>query len=304
MRKEFAAAIKKIATADKKIIFLTGDLGYNVLEELRESIGNRFINAGVSEQNMITMSAALASEGFKPICYSIAPFATFRPAEQIRLDVCLHNMNVKIVGNGGGYGYGIMGATHHAIEDIAVLSSFQNMRCYIPFCNEDVAEVVNQMMQKRTPGYLRLGLASKPDQLKIESYSHTRRLIRGDKVTVVGIGPVIVNVFEALGLLDDPIYQPDLFVVSEMPLTEITPELKKSLKKTGQLVIIEEHVSRGGLAENLALLLAKSQIFCRIEHLYAQGYPDGLYGSQGYHHKVCQLDPLSLAKLLKRLSYG
>lgn len=304
MRKEFASAIEIIASKDKKIIFLTGDLGFNALENIRKAIGNRFINVGVSEQNMITMAAALASEGFKPICYSIAPFAAFRPAEQIRLDVCLHNMNVKIVGNGGGYGYGIMGATHHAIEDIAVLSSFQNMRCYIPFCNEDVAEVVNQMMQKRAPGYLRLGLALKPDQLKIESYSHTRRLLKGDKVTVVGIGPVIINVFEALGILNNPIYQPDLFVVSEMPLAEISPELKKSLKKTGQLVIIEEHVSRGGLAENLALLLAKSQLFCRIEHLCAQGYPDGLYGSQSYHHKVCQLDPLSLSKLLKRLAYG
>lgn len=304
MRKEFAAAIEKIAAKDKKVIFLTGDLGFNALESVRKAMGNRFVNVGVSEQNMITMAAALSSEGFKPICYSIAPFAAFRPAEQIRLDVCLHNMNVKIVGNGGGYGYGIMGATHHAIEDIAVLSSFQNMRCYVPFCNEDVAEVVNQMMQKRTPGYLRLGLAPKPDQLKIESYSHTRRLLKGDKLTVVGIGPVIINVFEALGLLNDPVCQPDLFVVSEMPLTEISPELKKSLKKTGQLVIIEEHVSRGGLAENLALLLAKNQLFCRIEHVCAQGYPNGLYGSQSYHHKICQLDPLSLAKLLKRLSYG
>src|SRR5690242_17673469 len=102
---------------------LTGDLGYQALEGVREKLKDRFINAGVSEQNMVSVAAALASEGLEPLCYSIAPFAVFRPAEQIRLDVCLHGLGVKIVGNGGGYGYGIMGSTHHAIEDVAVLSS-------------------------------------------------------------------------------------------------------------------------------------------------------------------------------------
>ena len=159
------------------------------LENVQRAIGKRFINAGVSEQNMVSMAAALASEGLTPICYSIAPFLVFRPAEQIRLDVCLHDMDVKLVGNGGGYGYGIMGATHHAIEDIAVLSSFQNMRCYIPFCNEDVEGVVYRMMKRRGPSYLRLGYGLKPDWLKLPSHTGARRLTTGGKVTVVGIGP-------------------------------------------------------------------------------------------------------------------
>ncbi len=119
MRKEFSAVVEKIAARDRKVIFLTGDLGFMALENVQRAIGKRFINAGVSEQNMVSMAAALALEGLTPICYSIAPFLVFRPAEQIRLDVCLHDMDVKLVGNGGGYGYGIMGATHHAIEDIA-----------------------------------------------------------------------------------------------------------------------------------------------------------------------------------------
>jgi len=116
MRKEFSKTIEEIAKKDKKVIFLTGDLWFYGPRKRQEAIGKRFINAGVSEQNMISMAAGMASEGLRPICYSIAPFAVFRPAEQIRLDIGLHNMNVKIVGNGGGYGYGIMGATHHAIE--------------------------------------------------------------------------------------------------------------------------------------------------------------------------------------------
>ena len=111
MRKEFSASIEKIASAEPKVIFLTGDLGFMALENVQAAMGTRFINAGVSEQNLVSLAAGLASQGYTVLCYSIAPFAVFRPAEQIRIDVCLHNMNVKIIGNGGGYGYGIMAAT-------------------------------------------------------------------------------------------------------------------------------------------------------------------------------------------------
>src|SRR3989338_2757600 len=92
MRKEFSKTIEKIASDDQKIIFLTGDLGFMALENVRSAIQNRFVNAGVSEQNMVSMAAGLASQGLTPICYSIAPFAVFRPAEQIPVDVCLHDM--------------------------------------------------------------------------------------------------------------------------------------------------------------------------------------------------------------------
>src|SRR5439155_6887542 len=109
-------------------------------------------------QNMISAAAGMASEGLSPICYSIAPFAVFRPAEQIRLDVCLHHLNVKIVGNGGGYGYGIMGATHHALEDVGMLSSFQGLSCYLPATGADVAGTADAMMQQRGPSYLRLNI--------------------------------------------------------------------------------------------------------------------------------------------------
>lgn len=175
MRKEFCNTIEKIASENKKVIFLTGDLGFMALEDIQKSIGERFINAGVSEQNMITMAAGLASEGFTVLCYSIAPFVVFRPAEQIRLDVCLHDMDVKIIGNGGGYGYGIMGSTHHAIEDIAILSSFQNMKCYIPFCAEEVQEITINMMNRQGPAYIRLEKGTKPEDLVLSKYKHTRK---------------------------------------------------------------------------------------------------------------------------------
>ena len=297
MRKEFAETIEKLANLDKSIVFLTGDLGFMALENVRDAIGDRFINVGVSEQNMISMAAALASEGLKPVCYSIAPFSVFRPAEQIRLDVCLHNMNVKIVGNGGGYGYGIMGASHHAIEDLAVLSCMQNMKCYVPFCNEDVDVVTKQMFSKPGPSYLRLGFGQKPNNLNVPCYSNIRKLMEGNgPVTIVGIGSVILNVFKTL---KQPL---DIFAVSEMPVINLTDELKKSLNKTKKIVIIEEHVKRGGLAENLLSILVEEKINCEARCLFAKGYPNGLYGSQSYHQKISGIDAEGIAKVILEFS--
>jgi transketolase len=301
MRREFSSAVERIATENDRVVFLTGDLGFDALENIEKAIGERFINVGVSEQNMISMAAGLASEGYVVICYSIAPFAVFRPAEQTRLDVCLHNMDVKIVGNGGGYGYGIMGATHHAIEDVAVMSCFQNMKCYIPFSNEDVEGAVERMMARKGPCYLRLGFGVKPENVPLPPYRHTRLLKNGGAMTVVCLGPVGLNVLEALNICGNSRQAVDFFVVSEMPLEEITVELDESLRKTRKLVVVEEHVRRGGLGENLSLLLLEKEICCRVFHLCAKGYPNGSYGSQRYHQRQCGLDPDSMATVLRRL---
>ena len=298
MRKEFAQHIEKIATENEKIIFLTRDLGFMALENVKKAIGYRFVNAGVSEQNMISMAAGLASEGFLPICYSIAPFAVFRPAEQIRVDVCLHNLNVKIVGNGGGYGYGIMGATHHAIEDIAVLSPFQNMRCFVPVCNEDVAGTIDGMFAYKGPSYLRLGYGEKPSQISVEHFSAIRKLSNGEKLTIIGMGPVLINAFKALKSKN---IDADVFAISEIPVFDLSEDLLQSIAKTGRLLIIEEHVSRGGIGENIAVLVLKNNIKCLFSHLHANGYENGLYGSQAYHQKMNGLDSESIGNEINNL---
>src|SRR3954470_2324434 len=158
MRKHFSTYLEKVASENDDIIFITGDLGYNALENLATKMGDRFINAGVAEQNMIGVAAGMASQGYRVICYSIAPFVVYRCLEQIRNDVCFHNLPVYIVGNGGGYGYGIMGSSHHAIEDIACLSGLPNMRCFVPAFIEDMKACLDDMFSKRSPAYFRLGL--------------------------------------------------------------------------------------------------------------------------------------------------
>ena len=302
MRLEFANHILKIAEENNKIVFLTGDLGFMAFEKLKWNLKDRFINTGVSEQNMISIAASLAYEGLIPFCYSIAPFIVFRPAEQIRIDVCLHNLNVKIVGNGGGFGYGIMGSTHHAIEDIAVMSSFQNMTCYIPFCNEDTIGSIDSMMKNNGPSYLRLGFGIKPSDIPLPPFNAIRQLLRGNKITIAGFGPILINVFKALTNLGKDVA--DVFAVSEMPLTSISNNFIESLKKTGKLLVIEEHVRRGGLGENMADLLIETGLICKYSHLYIRGYSNGLYGNQEYHLEVNGLSVNSILSEINKFING
>ena len=121
MRKQLCDALVARAAEQEDMVFLTGDLGFNALEPLRAAMGDRFINAGVAEQNMVTVAAALAAQDLEVWVYSIAPFVYARPFEQIRNDICFHHRPVTLIGNGGGYGYGVMGPTHHAIEDYGAL---------------------------------------------------------------------------------------------------------------------------------------------------------------------------------------
>jgi transketolase len=301
MRKEFAAWLEALASKDERVVVLTGDLGFQALESVRARIGSRFVNAGVSEQNMVSMAAALASQGLRPFCYSIAPFVVFRPAEQLRLDVCIHGLDVKIVGNGGGYGYGIMGSTHHAIEDVGVLSTFPGMSCFIPVTGADVAAAGDAMMATGGPGYFRLNLGTMPEGFELEApFAPLRKLVRANTteaptVTVVGLGPMILN---ALGAsVPEGV---DFFAVSRMPLEELPQAFVDSVGRSGRLVVIEEHVERGGLAEHLALKLLRRGLAPKLETRSALGYPSKRYGSQRFHQTESGLDPASVAALVER----
>src|SRR3954452_6973805 len=150
MRQAFCQSL--VAQAGRPdFVFLTGDLGYRALEPLRDALGDRFINAGVAEQNMVSVAAGLGRGGVRAWVYSIAPFLYARPFEQIRNDVCLHDLPVIFVGNGGGYGYGVMGSTHHALEDYGALLSLPHIRVFIPAFDPDVGTMIDRLMEAPHP---------------------------------------------------------------------------------------------------------------------------------------------------------
>ena len=265
------------------------------LEAVREKFGKFFINTGVAEQNMVSVSAGLASDGFIPWVYSISSFATLRPYEQLRNDVCHHGLPVKLVGNGGGYGYGIMGATHHNLEDIGAMRILPGMNVYIPFSGADVEACVAEMLKDPSPGYLRLNLAV---ELKsgVGVFAPWRKLKDGKKAIVIGTGPVVANLFE---MSDEILDDLEIWLVSKFPLADMPHDLKKSLREKKRAITMEEHGAQGGLYETMAAQILTADVgVTKYEGLFALGYPSGKFGSQKWHQAESGLQGENLKRRL------
>jgi transketolase len=286
----------------RPFVFLTGDLGFMALEPLQAAMGERFVNAGVAEQNMVTVAAGVASGGEQCWAYSIAPFIYARPFEQIRNDVCLHDFDVKLVGNGGGYGYGPMGPTHHAIEDYGVLLALQNMRVFVPSFADDVSPIVSKMAGMPHPAYLRLGRCERPTTLVLPPYAPWRLLVSGGGGIMVIVGPTAGGIFQrALELPEEK--RPQVWVLSELPLTIAPPppQVLERIDLSGWLSVVEEHVLQGSVGQMLAHILIAQGICPRtFRHFHAKGYPSGLYGSQTFHRKENGLDVDSVLSEVNR----
>lgn len=298
MRNEFSHQIEEILHQQSNTVLITGDLGFNAFENIQEIAGDRFINAGVAEQNMIGVAAGLAYKGFETFTYSIAPFAVYRCFEQIKIDVCLNNLPVYIVGNGGGYGYGIMGPTHHAIEDLGCLSMLPNMICWIPAFTEDVAFCLHQIRSQKKPAYLRLGLGeSYPKKITISAINQIITS-KESKVTIIVLGPIVQNVLNALSEDHDV----NLFTILSVPLVDFSEELYTSIVSTKKVMVIEEHVERGGLGEHILSKINKIGI--KLDHfvsLHAKGYPSATYGDQLFHQTESGLHPENIKKEISLL---
>lgn len=162
MRNAFIDELVTLASEYPHIALIVGDLGYSVVEPFADRFPDRFVNAGVAEQNMTGLAAGMASEGFHVFTYSIANFPTFRCAEQIRNDVDYHRLPVTVVAVGGGLAYGALGYSHHAVQDYALLRAFPNMVLASPGDPLEVRACMRWLVNHPQPSYLRLGKAGEP----------------------------------------------------------------------------------------------------------------------------------------------
>lgn len=287
--------------ADPDVVFLTGDLGFMALEPLAEALGERFINAGVSEQNMVTVGAALARLRFEVWVYSIAPFCYARPFEQIRNDVAFHRLRVRLVGNGGGFGYGVMGPTHHAVEDYGILLTLPGMTVIAPTFNEDVPAAVDRAAATPGPAYLRLGRGEAPDGFSIPAYAPWRQLVAGEGPVVIALGPLAGSYIAVCRALA-PVQRPNLWALAELPIERNPPPhvLVEQAHRGGGVFVAEEHVRQGGVAGQLALYCAEMGIgLPRFRSLHAPSQIFERYGSQQYLRAAAHLDPAGLLSVLQ-----
>jgi len=252
MRSAFINQLVLEARNNYKIFLIVGDLGYNVIEPFREEFPDRFLNIGVAEQNMAGVASGLATEGYCVYIYSIGNFPTLRCMEQIRYDICYHNLNVKIVSVGAGFSYGPLGTSHHCTEDIGMLRTIPNIVICSP-CDPIEAEFITTFSSTYNgPCYIRLGKNGEPTINKKEIISqlqlgHPIQLLKGNNIAVLVTGSILnyVNDFILSNEISASLYS--------FPF--IKPILKQSVLKIledhQRIIIIEEHQKSCGFSSAL-----------------------------------------------------
>ncbi len=247
MRNAFIQELVSLARQHPQIALIVGDLGYSVIEPFADEFPDRFINAGVAEQNMTGLAAGMASEGYHVFTYSIANFPTYRCAEQIRNDVAYHNLAVTTVAVGGGLTYGALGYSHHAIQDYALMRSFPNLLIASPGDPMEVRSCMRYLVNNPGPSYLRLGKSGEPNFHKKPPFIQPGEwiLIReGDDSEVflsTGAGLQI-----AMDWLNEDKYKNRS--VFSMPLWSMNDKKTQAIKleKRNHLITVEDHLIDGG----------------------------------------------------------
>jgi transketolase len=254
MRNNFADEITKLAQADKRVVLLSGDIGNKLFDGFKAKAPDRFLNCGVAEANMMGMAAGLAMSGMRPVVYTIAPFTTTRVMEQIRVDVCYHDVPVVIVGVGSGLGYASLGATHHSCEDMAMLRTLPNMSVLAPADPLEVRGVLRAALRHSGPSYIRMGKKGEPVlHREVPNIEIGRGVTVRDGVDVclLSVGVMLPVVLEAAeGLAKRGITARVVSVVSVKPLDEAL--LRDVFQCFPLVASIEEHSLIGGFGAALA----------------------------------------------------
>lgn len=300
MRQTFINTLAKLTEQDEKIYLLTGDLGFSVFENFAKKFPKRFINCGVAEQNMMGVAAGLALSGKKPYVYSIIPFVTIRCLEQIRNDVCYPNLNVKIIGAGGGFSYGHLGATHHAIEELGILRILPNMVVLSPGDPIETKKLMLESYKMSMPTYIRLAksgdknIHNKNDKVEI---GKPCVLKRGANGTLLVTGTLLGTANELVEKLKEKNYN---FTLISLPTIKPIDKksLLKELKKEKAIFTLEEHNVIGGFGSAISEILLEAGYHGMFQKI---GVPDrysSRVGNMEYLRREFKLDKNNLIKTI------
>jgi transketolase len=299
MRDAFARAFYESAQRDPKLFMVVADISpASKMTNFKAEFPTRFIDVGVAEQSLIGLSAGLALRGFRPFAYTIANFAIYRPFEQVRDDVCYQNLPVTIVGMGAGITYSPLGATHHTLEDVAVMSAIPNMSVLAPCDPAEVEEAVHFAAAHSGPVYLRLGKAGEAN-LTAEApepfrFGKIRQIKAGSDICLLSYGPItkmaceLAAKIEAEGSKSAAVYS----VHTLKPLD--TEGLTAVLARFPTVVTLEEHVQRGGLGAQVKELAWDSSANCELHTFALKDEFIHLYGS---HEQLRRAHGLSVDQL-------
>lgn len=303
MRNAFVTKLCSLAGQEKNIFLLTGDLGFGVLTKFWEEYPERFINAGICEQNMTSVAAGLALEGKNVFTYSIANFPTMRCLEQIRNDVAYHDANVTIVAVGGGFSYGALGMSHHATEDIAIMRALPNMHIFTP-CDPMEAEKATEIAASFPhPCYIRLGrggekpLAHQTNTFKLGS---SNILKEGKNVAILSAGAIANEAVDAADLLNEENIRCAVYsFFTVKPIDEQT--IVKVTEKYEHIFTVEEHNVVGGFGSAVSDVCAQYGCHAKVHKLGLQDEYTSIVGSQEYLRNAYGISAIKIKNTIEKI---
>ena len=297
MRTAYLKALYELAKQDKNVYALISDNGAIVYDEYRRDFPGQYLNLGISEANMLGMAAGMASRGKVPFAYTIGAFLTYRAFEFIRNDICLQNMNVKIVGIGAGEVYSALGPTHHATEDIGGLRALPNLVILSPASPKEAYQAALAAYRHKGPVYLRLGTNREPeiygmngipelygaDAISGAENSKSKEdridfqigravtLRDGRDITLIGTGSIVKDILDVAEQLEKN-------GINSRILNIHTAAIQKAVDEIGRILTIEDHSITGGLGSTAAEVIAEYGKPVRFKRMGLKDFSHG-YGS-------------------------
>ena len=302
MRKTALEWVEKLANQDPRIVFIGSDLGAGTLENMKRNQPDRFFMEGVSEQHIIGMAAGLAMEGFIPYVNTIATFLTRRCYEQICLDLCLHDLPVRLIANGGGYVYAPLGPTHLATEDLAVMRALPNMTVVAPCDADEMARLMSITLQWPHPIYIRLAkggdkIVSRPE-LGFQ-IGKGISMEEGEEILMISTGIMLQRAFQIReNLMQHGLSIGILHLHTLKPLD--VPAILQNASGKKLLVTLEEHSLIGGLG-SVVLETLSDHIDNPLPAVLRFGLPDQFSQKYGSQDKLLDSQGLSSELLTKRI---
>jgi transketolase len=283
MRAEFAAHLTALARQDRRIVLLTGDLGFAVLEPFAEEFPDRFHNVGVAEQNMLGLATGLADAGYLPFAYSIATFASMRGYEFLRNGAALHELPVRVVGMGAGLDYGHNGVTHYALEDVAIMRAQPSVCTIAPADAEQARAGLDAVLERPGPVYFRLCKQGHPVPGLDGRFELGRaQLIReGEDLALVALGDMAATAVAAADELAGRGVTAAVAVVSSFNPSPVE-DLAALLANVPLAITLESHYLVGGLGSFVAEVIAEGGLACRLERRGVATMPRGMTGSPAF----------------------
>jgi transketolase len=298
MRTTFINTLTKLAEKDQRIFLVIADLGFSVVEEFEKKFQDRFINTGIAEANAVSIAAGLALSGKIPYVYSIAPFVTMRAFEQVRVDCAYMETNVRLVGVGGGVSYGPAGATHHAIEDLAIMRALPNMTVLAPGDPWEAERLVEQSVDVAGPVYIRLGKNKEPVVSNIAAHCRIGQAniyCEGTDLSILTTGNMFETGTQVVRILSEK-YGLNASLANLHTVKPLDRDyLYQRISIGNPVVTIEEHNIIGGLGSAVAEVIAESGVGVAFKRFAIPDEYSHYVGSQEYIRSRWKLDDASLA---------